>query len=150
MKDLQSLVFKFMEREGVTLKQALMQSSLGICAKGGDLAEIVRGVTYNSYPYSDERKARMSEHLGELLFYWIMLASTTGQSPDQIMSEYISAYIQRTKLMSEEEFQAIKNRDKMFEEEHKNAEKTGASILEMLKYVKTQEVQEKKLREQIK
>jgi len=149
MKDLQHIVFKFMEREGVTLKQALMQSSLGICAKGGDLAEIVRGITYNSYPYSDERKKRVSEHLGELLFYWVMLASTTGYSPDQIMSEYISSYIQRTKLMSEEEFRALTNRDKMFDDDHKHSE-NGASILEMLKYVKVQEAHEKKLREQIK
>jgi predicted Zn-dependent peptidase len=147
MKDLQSLVYKFMEKEEVTLKQALMQSSLGACAKTGDLAEIVRGVVYNGYPYSDERKARVAEHLGELLFYWVMLASTTGFSPDQIMAEYIAAYIKRTKVMTEEEFRAMslrKTREEMMQEQ------SQASIIEMLKYVKAQEAQEKKLREQLK
>lgn len=150
MRDLQNLVYKFMERESVTLKQAMMQSSLGACAKTGDLAEIVRGVVYNNYPYTDERKKRVAEHLGELLFYWVMLASTTGYSPDQIMSEYIASYIQRTKLMTEEEFRALNHRDKLLDEDQKNAERSGASILEMLKYVKAQESQEKKLREQVK
>lgn len=150
MKDLQNLVYKFMEREEVTLKQALMQSSLGACAKTGDLAEIVRGVVYNGYPYSDERKKCVAEHLGELLFYWVMLASTTGQSPDQIMAEYIYSYIKRTKIMSEEEYLALKNRDRLVEEDQKNADRAGASILEMLRYVKAQEAQDKKLREQIK
>jgi len=152
MKDLQNIVYKFMEREEVTLKQALMQSSLGACAMTGDLAEVVRGVVYKGYPYSDERKKKVSEHLGELLFYWVMMASTTGFAPEQIIAEYISAYIQRTKIMTDEEFRLIKNRDKMFEEDQKNAEKAGASILEMLKYVKAQEAQEKeshKLREQV-
>lgn len=150
MRDLQNLVYKFMEREAVTLKQAMMQSSLGACAKTGDLAEIVRGVVYNNYPYTDERKKRVAEHLGELLFYWVMLASTTGYSPDQIMAEYISAYIQRTKLMSEEEFRALNHRDKLLDEDQRNTDRAGASILEMLKYVKAQETQEKKLREQVK
>jgi len=156
MKDLQNIVYKFIEREEVTLKQALTQSSLGACAMTGDLAEIVRGVIYKGYPYTDERKKRVSEHLGELLFYWIMMASTTGFSPEQIISEYISAYIQRTKIMTEEEFRALKNRDKLIEEDQKNAERAGASILEMLKYVKAQEAQETqvkeshKLREQVK
>lgn len=150
MRDLQNLVYKFMEREAVTLKQAMMQSSLGACAKTGDLAEIVRGVVYNNYPYTDERKKRVAEHLGELLFYWVMLASTTGYSPDQIMTEYISAYIQRTKLMSEEEFRALNHRDKLLDEDQRNTDRAGASILEMLKYVKAQETQEKKLREQVK
>jgi len=154
MKDLQNLVYKFMEKEEVTLKQALMQSSLGACAKTGDLAEIARGVIYSGYPYNDDRKKRVAEHLGELLFYWVMLASTTGFSPEQIMAEYISAYIQRTKIMTEDEFRAIKNREKLIQEDQKTAE---ASILEMLKYVKAQEIQQvqqvqqdKKLREQVK
>ena len=147
MKDLQNIVYKFMEKEGVTLKQALMQSSLGICAKGGDLAEIVRGVIYNGYPYTDERKKRVAEHLGELFFYGVMLGSTTGFPPEQIIAEYIAAYIQRTKVMTDEEFRALTTRDKL---EHETHEHSQASIIEMLKYVKAQEAQDKKLREQVK
>lgn len=147
MKDLQSIVYKFMEKEEVTLKQALMQSSLGACAMTGDLAEIVRGVIYKGYPYSDERKKRVAEHLGELLFYWVMLASTTGMPPEQIIAEYISEYVQRTKIMSEEEYRALKNRDNLVREDQKVAE---ASIIEMLKYVKAQEQHERKLREHVK
>jgi hypothetical protein len=149
MKDLQNLVYKFMEKEGVTLKQALMQSSLGACAKTGDLAEIVRGVVYNGYPYSDERKKRVAEHLGELLFYWVMMASTTGVSPEQIIAEYIASYINRTKVVSDEELRAIKNRERLIKEDQKQAE---VSIFEMLKYVKAQEKDKEnhKLREQVK
>ena len=147
MKDLQNLVYKFMEKEAVTLKQALMQSSLGACAKTGDLAEIVRGVVYNGYPYNDDRKKRVAEHLGELLFYWVMFASTTGVPPEQIMEEYIAAYIQRMKVMDDEEYRVVKTRKRLIEESEKLSE---ASILEMLKYVKAQEAQEKKLREQVK
>lgn len=139
MKDLQNIVYKFMEKEEVTLKQALMQSSLGACAKTGDLAEIVRGVVYNGYPYSDERKKRVAEHLGELLFYWVMMASTTGQTPDQIMAEYISSYIKRNKIITDEELRLMSlSRDKMLDDQ-KQAQQAEASILQMLKYVKSQE-----------
>jgi NTP pyrophosphatase (non-canonical NTP hydrolase) len=142
MKDIQNLVYKFMEREEVTLKQALLQASLGMCAKTGDIAEIVRGVVYNGYPYTEERKKRNAEHLGEVLFYWVMLASTCDISPEQIIDEYISAYIKRMKITKEEEIEAEKQREKLMKE---GAAQAQASIVEMLKYVKETEQQTQQL-----
>ena len=135
MKDLQNIVYKFMEREQVTLKQALLQSSLGMCSKTGDVAEIVRGVVYSDYPYTDERKKRNAEHLGELLFYWVMLASTVGATPDEIMSQYIATYIKKNKLTKEDD---IKHLNKMMNDDQTKAQ-AQASIIEMLKYVKDNE-----------
>ena len=143
MKDLQNIVYKFMEREQVTLKQALLQSSLGMCAKTGDIAEIVRGVVYSDYPYTEERKKRNAEHLGELLFYWVMLASTVGMSPEEIMSQYIVSYIKKNKITREDELKILNAREKLSSEDReKHAEghkQAQASILEMLKYVKENE-----------
>ena len=141
MKDMQNIVYKFMEREQVTLKQALLQSSLGMCSKTGDIAEIVRGVVYNDYPYTEERKKRNNEFLGELLFYWVMLASTTGKSPEEIMNEYVSAYVKRMKITQKDELDILLARDKILErkEKEKNPEQVQASIMEMLKYVKETE-----------
>jgi hypothetical protein len=119
MKDLQNLVYKYMESEEITLKQAMLQASLGMCSKAGDVAEICRGVCYSGYPYSEERKKRNAEHLGEILFYWVMMASTCDVSPEEIMNQYISAYIARTKLLKEEDLRLMQ-----------------ASIKDMLKYVK--------------
>gem|GEM_PF-3251162 len=153
MKELQNLVFKFMEREQVTLKQALLQSSLGMCAKTGDVAEIVRGVVYNDYPYSEERKKRNTEHLGEMLFYWLMLASTTGSSPEEIMDQYIASYIQRNKIVKDDELKVMAARDKILERstiaergstqikqtQSAASSQNNASIVEMLKYIKDKE-----------
>ena len=152
MKDLQNIVYKFMEREEITLKQALLQSSLGMCSKTGDIAEIVRGVVYNSYPYTDERKKRNKEHLGELLFYWLMLASTCGASPEDIMNEYIAEYVQRTKIHQDDELNALAMRDRLLKEGHTLSQATNmaqsqlkqqnasqASILQMMRYVKEHE-----------
>lgn len=126
MKDLQALVFQYMEDEGLTLKQALLQASLGSTAKNGDIAEIVKGVVFSEHPYSDERKSQMAEHLGEHLFYWLMLASTTGLSPDEIMSQYISLYIARKKRLEKGEI--------------------NASMLDMLQHVKAERIREEQER----
>ena len=143
MKDLQNIVYKFMEREQVTLKQALLQSSLGMTSKTGNISEITHGVVYKDYPYTEERKKRNIEHLGELLFYWIMLASTTGVGPEEIMSQYISSYIQKNKLMQDDELRRLVNRDKEKEREKLLEQGTQvraqASIMEMLRYVKDNE-----------
>jgi hypothetical protein len=134
MKDLQNIVYKFMEREETTLKQALLQASLGMSAKTGDIAEIVRGVVFSGYPYSEERKKQNAEHLGEMLFYWVMLASTTDLSPEDIMSQFVAAYLIKNKIKTAEEVQAEKDKKKLLEDDEKHA-----SILEMLKYVKANE-----------
>ena len=134
MKDLQNLVYKFMEAEQITLKQALLQSSLGMTSKSGSIAELTHGIVYKDYPYTEERKKRNMEQLGELLFYWVMLASTTGASPEEIMNQYIASYIQKNKLHKEDDLKLLA---KALEQNDKN--KAQASILEMLKYVKDNE-----------
>lgn len=124
IKDLQNLVNKFIEKEEITLKQALLQASLGMGAKSGDIAEVVRGVVFNGYPYTEERKKQNAEHLGELLFYWVMAASTCDVDPELIIDQYIAAYIARNKIMKEDELRA--------------------SIVELLKHVKTPEIEKKR------
>jgi len=136
----------------------LLQASLGMCAKTGDIAEIVRGIVYNGYPYSDERKKRNKEHLGEMLFYWIMLASTTGANPEEIISEYISSYIQKHKIVRDDDLKMLM-RDKLAQDQNTKvtldlssnktavnnannstiSQKAQASIMEMLKYIKENE-----------
>lgn len=122
MKDLQNLVFQYMEEEELTLKQALLQASLGVTAKSGDIAEIVKGVVFAEHPYSDERKSQIAEHLGELLFYWLMLASTSDLSPTEIMSQYVASYIARRKKLEKGEI--------------------NVSMLEMLQHIKTDRIRE--------
>lgn len=155
MKDLQNLVFKFMEREHMTMKQALLQSSLGMSSKAGHISEIVRGIVYSEHPYSEERKRRNKEHLGEMLFYWVMLASTTGSNPEDIMMEYISSYVQKNKLMQDDELKVLVGRDKMFDTTRmapsiasaatttqataSNINQPQASIKEMLRFIKENE-----------
>ena len=153
MKDLQNLVHKFMEREHITMKQALLQSSLGMSAKAGSISEIVRGVVYSEYPYTEERKKRNKEHLGEMLFYWIMLASTTGSNPEDIMMEYISSYIQKNKIMTDDDLKILAGRESMFDTprtapvmqtpgtvaQANSMQRPQASIREMLKFIKENE-----------
>ena len=131
-----------MEREQVTLKQALLQSSLGMCSKTGDIAEIVRGVVYSEYPYTEERKKRNIEYLGEMLFYWVMLSTTVGASPDDIINQYIATYVQKNKLTKEDEMRALAAREKLLANDAalaKDKVHAQASIIEMLKYVKDNE-----------
>ena len=118
MKDLQNLVHKFMENEEVTLKQALLQASLGLSATAGDIAEITRGVIFNGYPYTEDRKKKNAEILGRMLFYWIMIASTTDVSPEEIQQQFITEYNLKKNIHNEE---------------------LRASIVELLKHVKTEE-----------
>jgi NTP pyrophosphatase (non-canonical NTP hydrolase) len=134
MKNIQNIVYKFMEREEVTLKQALLQASLGLSSKSGEISETVRGVVFNGYPYTEERKKKNAEQLGEMLFYWVMLASTTDVLPEDIISQFIASYLAKNKIKTAEEVEAEKEREKLLSE----GENT-VSILSMLKYVKANE-----------
>ena len=92
MDSLEDLVERFLKEEGFSLKNALAYASLGLCKTTGHIGEITQGVGFAENQYSPELQIRMSEYLGEMLFYWHVLASTTSLSFHEIIEEYMHSY----------------------------------------------------------
>jgi len=103
MEDLEDLVKKFLSDEEFTIRNALSYASVGLSKTTGAASEIIGGVGFSGHSYNDERKAFMAEHLGEMLFYWHVLASTVDLAPDEIVQQYIHSYKLKNNLKVDEQ-----------------------------------------------
>ena len=92
MESLEDLVGRFLKETDFTLQNALNYGGLGLSKTTGHANEIIAGVGFGEQQYSPERQVRMSEILGEMLFYWHVLATTTGLSFHEIIEEYMHSY----------------------------------------------------------
>ncbi|MCL2846197.1 MAG: hypothetical protein FWE38_00735 [Firmicutes bacterium] len=92
MEQMENLVREFLTEEGMTLRNALAYAGIGMSKSTGQAAEIVGAVGFSESPYSPERQRRMAEILGEMLFYWHVMASTLDVPFEEIIAEYISSY----------------------------------------------------------
>jgi hypothetical protein len=113
---IKNIAEKFLKEENMPITNALAFGSLGLTKSVGDIAEIVYGVSFSGHPYNDERKKEIAEVLGDILFYWHILAITSGVPWQDIMQGWISAWLIKQKAIDETE--------------------THVSIRELLKYMK--------------
>lgn len=120
MKQIEQLVKKFLKEEEFTLRNALAYAGLGLGKTQGALDDIVLDIAFNGNPYNDERKKRVAEHLGEMMFYWQVLASTCDISPEDIEQQFVSEFLTKNKKVISE----------------MTTEEVRASILELMEHVK--------------
>lgn len=92
MEQLEDLVQRFLKEEGFSLRNALAYAGLGVSKTAGSANEIIAGVGFVGHQYSPDRQTRMSEILGEMLFYWHVLASTLEIPFPEIIEEYMHSY----------------------------------------------------------
>lgn len=125
--DMEELAKKFAEEEKMPLKSLLAYGGFGISDAGGKINAITKGVVFAGHPYNDERKIDMEEALGELLFAWHVLATTTDVRPKDIAQKFVNLYLVKGNKISEE---------------------VHVSLVEMMKHLKIQEEElEKKKKE---
>jgi hypothetical protein len=110
---------KFLKTEQLSLTEALTFGTMGLTKSIGDIAEISYGVKFSEHPYDDERKGNMAELLGYVLFYWHILALTSGFAGLEIVRGWVSSWL-------------IKNNVNLKEDIH-------ISIKDLLKHMKVRD-----------
>jgi len=113
---IENLVKKFLADEKFTLRNTMVYGGLGLSKTSGGLNDVVTDIAFNGHPYTEERKRQVAEQLGEMMFYWHVLALTCEISPDEIVQQYVNMYLVKNNQLSVE---------------------LNASILELMKHVKT-------------
>ena len=92
MEHYEDMVQRFLKEENFSLLNSLSYAGLGLSKTTGQANEIITGIGFADNQYSPQLQIRMSEILGEMLFYWHVLALTTGMSFHEIIEEYMHSY----------------------------------------------------------
>ena len=106
--NIEQLVKKFLAEEQFTLRNALAYAGLGLFKTGGAISKVVTDIAFNAHSYNDERKKQVAEDLGEMMFYWHVLASTVDMAPDVIMQEFVNLYLVKNNVITDEMHISIK------------------------------------------
>jgi len=93
-KTINGLARDFLSDENLSLTNSLAYAGLGMSKVTGQANEIISGVGFAGYQYSPDRQKRMMEILGEMMFYWHVLATTVAEvgSVEQIIEQYINEF----------------------------------------------------------
>ena len=92
MIEMENLVREFLANEELSLKNAMAYGGFGLSKTSGQVNEIVSGIGFADQQYSPERQGRMGEILGEMMFYWFVMATTLEVPFEEIIHEYIASY----------------------------------------------------------
>ena len=84
---------KFLAKENISPKTALLMASLGLSKSAGDVADIAYGVNFNQHPYNEERQNQMVEYLGYVMLNWQILALSTGINADEIINRFSAEWL---------------------------------------------------------
>lgn len=99
---IEDLVEKFLKDEKLPLKNTLAYGGLGLSKSSGAINEIVTDIVFSGHVYSSERKQIVAEQLGEMMFYWHVIASTVDISIEEILDQYVSLYLVKNNQISSE------------------------------------------------
>ena len=130
MEQIENLVREFLSDEGFTLKSALAYGGVGLAKVTGQANEIIGGVGFGQHQYGPERQARMGEILGELLFYWHVIATTVDIPFDEIIAQYVSSYEATRSPIAREKEKPISLEDLMDMSRH--VKKNDKAVMDFL------------------
>ncbi len=67
----------------LTRADLIVNAALGLCGETGEIADAIKKARYQSH---DMDMASLRNELGDVLWYWTLLATELGMAPDEIMA----------------------------------------------------------------
>lgn len=83
----------------LTVEQATLMCTLGLCGESGEVADIVKKVAFHGprQYFTDEQLLKIEHELGDVLWYIAVLAHSLGSSLDEIAKKNVHKLSQRHK-----------------------------------------------------
>lgn len=78
-----------LDEKGANIER-LMTGSVGICAEGGEVMEIVKKLVFQHKPWNDETKHHLKRELGDIFWYFMQCLIALDLSFDEVVAGNIS------------------------------------------------------------
>lgn len=77
--------------DGIQLNMPLLlTSSIGLASEGGEFSEIVKKMSFQGKPYTEENRFHMKRELGDIFWYWTNACRALGYDPNDVIAENVS------------------------------------------------------------
>lgn len=67
----------------------MLTGAMGLCSESGELMEIVKKMTFQGKPLTDETVFHMKRELGDIIWYWINMCRALDLDPNQVIAENV-------------------------------------------------------------
>ncbi len=68
----------------------MLTGAMGLCSESGELMEIVKKITFQGKPLSDENLFHMKRELGDIMWYWINMCRALRLDPNDVIAENVN------------------------------------------------------------
>lgn len=78
------------DSHGLPLNMALLlTASIGLASECGEFSEIVKKMTFQGKPYTEETRHHGFRELGDILWYWVNACRALGYDPNDVIAENV-------------------------------------------------------------
>lgn len=67
----------------------MLTGAMGLCSESGEFMEIIKKITFQGKPLTDETIFHMKRELGDIIWYWINACRALDLDPNDVISENV-------------------------------------------------------------
>jgi NTP pyrophosphatase (non-canonical NTP hydrolase) len=67
----------------------MLTGAMGLCSESGELMEVIKKITFQGKPLTDETVFHMKRELGDIIWYWINTCRALDLDPNDVISENV-------------------------------------------------------------
>lgn len=67
----------------------MLTGAMGLCSESGELMEVVKKITFQGKPLTDETVFHIKRELGDIIWYWINTCRALDLDPNDVISENV-------------------------------------------------------------
>ena len=68
----------------------MLTGAMDLCSESGELMEIVKKMTFQGKPLTDETLFHMKRELGDIIWYWINMCRALDIDPNDVIAENVT------------------------------------------------------------
>lgn len=68
----------------------MLTGVMGLCSETGELMEIVKKMTFQGKPLTEENLFHMKRELGDIMWYWINMCRALRLDPNDVIAENVT------------------------------------------------------------
>lgn len=85
--ELESLIVRLNELNRSVNISLLLTAGMGLASEGGEFDEIVKKMTFQGKPFTEETRFHLKRELGDILWYWANACRALDLDPYEVMQE---------------------------------------------------------------
>ncbi len=68
----------------------MLTGAMGLCSETGELMEIVKKITFQGKPLTEESHFHMKRELGDIIWYWTNMCRALHLDPNEVIAENVT------------------------------------------------------------